>query len=144
MAAKKLVLVDGTALIFRAYFAIPANFATTKGLHTNAVYGFATMFRKLFAGRKPDVGAVVFDSPGRTFREERYPQYKAQRPELPDDLREQLPWIDRLTTAHQFPRIRVEGYEADDVIGTLAVAGAERGTRSSSCPATRTSRSSSG
>ena len=59
---KKLVLVDGTALIFRAYFAVPANFATTKGLHTNAIYGFATMFRKLFAGRKPELGAVVFDS----------------------------------------------------------------------------------
>jgi len=126
-AAKKLVLVDGTALIFRAYFAIPANFATTKGLHTNAIYGFATMFRKLFAGRKPELGAVVFDSGGKTFHEEKYPQYKAQRPPLPDDLFEQFAWIDRVVEAHRFPRVRVDGYEADDVIGTLAVAGAAAG-----------------
>ncbi len=68
---KKLVLVDGTALIFRAYFAIPASFATTSGLHTNAIFGFATMFRKLFAGKKPDYGVVVFDSAAKTFREEK-------------------------------------------------------------------------
>ena len=124
---KKLVLVDGTALIFRAYFAIPASFATTSGLHTNAIFGFATMFRKLFAGKKPDYGVVVFDSAAKTFREEKYADYKAQRPEMASDLREQLPWIDKVVEANRFPRMRIDGYEADDVIGTLARRGAEEG-----------------
>jgi DNA polymerase-1 len=124
---KKLVLVDGTALIFRAYFAIPASFATTSGLHTNAIFGFATMFRKLFAGKKPDYGVVVFDSAAKTFREEKYAEYKAQRQEMASDLAEQLPWIDKVVEANQFPRLRIDGYEADDVIGTLAKRGVEQG-----------------
>jgi DNA polymerase-1 len=124
---KKLVLVDGTALIFRAYFAIPASFATTSGLHTNAIFGFATMFRKLFAGKKPDYGVVVFDSAAKTFREEKYADYKADRQEMASDLREQLPWIDKVVEANRFPRLRIDGYEADDVIGTLAKRGAEQG-----------------
>jgi DNA polymerase-1 len=124
---KKLVLVDGTALIFRAYFAIPASFATTSGLHTNAIFGFATMFRKLFAGKKPDFGVVVFDSAAKTFREEKYAEYKAQRQEMAGDLKEQLPWIDKVVEANRFPRLRMDGYEADDVIGTLARRGAEQG-----------------
>jgi DNA polymerase-1 len=124
---KKLVLVDGTALIFRAYFAIPASFATTSGLHTNAIFGFATMFRKLFAGKKPDYGVVIFDSAAKTFREEKYAEYKAQRQEMASDLAEQLPWIDKVVEANQFPRLRIDGYEADDVIGTLAKRGAEQG-----------------
>jgi DNA polymerase-1 len=122
-----MVLVDGSSLVFRAYFAIPGNLATSKGLHTNATFGFATMFRKLFAGRKPDYGAVVFDHPGPTHRERKYPAYKAQRPSLPGDLVEQLEWIDKLVRAHHFPMLRAEGYEADDVIGTLARRGAEAG-----------------
>ncbi|HZF50892.1 MAG TPA: DNA polymerase I [Polyangiaceae bacterium] len=124
---KKLVLVDGTALIFRAYFAIPASFATTSGLHTNAIFGFATMFRKLFAGKKPDYGVVVFDSAAKTFREEKYADYKGQRQEMAGDLKEQLPWIDKVVEANRFPRLRIDGYEADDVIGTLARRGAEQG-----------------
>ena len=122
-APKRVVLVDGSWLVFRAFFAIPASFSTRAGLPTNAAYGFATMFRKLFDGkhgRRPDLGAVIFDAPGRTFREERYPAYKAQRPPLPDDLRTQLPFIDRLVEASGFSLLRVPGYEADDVIGTLA------------------------
>lgn len=124
---KKLVLVDGSALIFRAYFAIPASFATTSGLHTNAIFGFATMFRKLFAGKKPDYGVVVFDSAAKTFREEKYADYKAQRQEMASDLVEQLPWIDKVVECNRFPRLRMDGYEADDVIGTLAKRGAEQG-----------------
>ncbi len=118
--AGRVVLVDGTWLVFRAYFAIPANLTNSRGLHTNAIYGFATMFRKLFSGRRPEWGAVAFDPPGKTFREERYPEYRAQRPEMPPDLAEQLPWIDRLVKAHGFPMVRCPGWEADDVIGTLA------------------------
>lgn len=124
---KKVVLVDGSALVFRAFFAIPSNLVTTKGVHTNAVFGFATMFRKMFTGRKPELGAVVFDSPVKTFREERFPQYKAQRPELPGELSEQLPWISTLVDTNRFTRLRVDGWEADDVIGTLTREAVEAG-----------------
>lgn len=79
---ERLVLVDGSWLIYRAFFAIPASFATRAGLPTNATFGFASMFRKLFAGRLPDRGAVVFDSPAATHRELRFPAYKAQRPAI--------------------------------------------------------------
>jgi len=92
---ERLILVDGSALIYRAYYAIPASFTTSAGLHTNAIYGFATMFRKVLSGRTPERGAVIFDAPGKTFRDERYAQYKAQRPRMDDLLRRQLEWIDR-------------------------------------------------
>jgi DNA polymerase-1 len=122
MAAKpeRVVLVDGSWLVYRAFFAIPSSFATASGLHTNAIYGFATMFRKLFAQKRPAMGAVVFDPPGPTQRDAAFPAYKAQRPAMPDPLREQLPWIDRLVRAHGFPIVRVPGWEGDDVVGTLA------------------------
>ncbi len=126
-APQRLVLIDGSALIFRAYFAIPSHFTTGDGLHTNAIYGFTTMFRKLLSGRTPDYGAVIFDAPGPTFRDDRYPAYKAQRPRMDDDLAEQLPWIDEVVAAHRFPSFRVPGFEADDVIGTLARVATERG-----------------
>src|SRR5437868_15415785 len=83
MANERLVLVDGSWIIFRAYFAIPANFRTASGLPTNASYGFATMFRKLLARRKIDRAAVVFDALGVTIREQKYVLYKAHRPLLP-------------------------------------------------------------
>ncbi len=120
MATERVVLVDGTWLIFRAYYAIPTNFRTASGLPTNAIYGFANMFRKLMSGKAPDYLAMVFDAPGKTFRDVKFPAYKAQRPGMDDDLAVQLPWIDKLVTAHNVPIIRVKGYEADDVIGTLA------------------------
>lgn len=123
----RLILVDGSALIYRAFFAIPANFTTAAGLHTNAIYGFATMFRRILSGRQPERGAVVFDAPGPTFRDEKYPQYKEQRPPMDATLREQLPYIDRLVEAHEFPLLRVPGFEADDVIGTLARMGEAAG-----------------
>ena len=104
--AERLVLVDGSWLVYRAFFAIPANLATRGGLPTNAIFGFATMFRKLFAGRRPDLGAVVFDSPEPTFRELQFPAYKAQRPAMPSELAQQLPVIDRLVAVHRFPLLR--------------------------------------
>ncbi len=116
---RRLVLVDGTAMIYRAYFAIPGHLSTAFGLHTNAIYGFATMFQKLFAQRKPDFGAVVFDAPGKTFRDEQYEDYKADRAPMEDKLKAQLPWITRLVEAQNFHILKVPGYEADDVIGTL-------------------------
>ncbi len=125
--SERVVLVDGTWLTYRAFFAIPSNLRTADGLHTNAIYGFATMFRKLFAGRRPGMGAVVFDAPGYTQRKFVYPGYKGDRTAMADILREQLPWIDRLVAAHGFPILRVPGWEGDDVIGTLAREAREAG-----------------
>lgn len=107
-------------MIYRAFYAIPGHLHTASGLHTNAIFGFATMFQKLFAGRRPDFGAVVFDAPGKTFRDEAYAEYKADRGPMDDKLRAQLPWIDRLVKAFRFETLKVVGYEADDVIGTLS------------------------
>lgn len=125
--AERLVLVDGSWLVYRAFFAIPANLATKSGLPTNAIFGFATMFRKLFSGRMPERGAVVFDSPEPTFREKRFPEYKAQRPSMPGELAQQLATIDRLVATNRFPVLRRPGYEADDIIATLARRGVEAG-----------------
>lgn len=116
---ERLILVDGSSLIYRAYFAIPANLSTSKGLPTNAIYGFANMFKKVLSGKTPERGAVIFDSPGKTFRAEKYPDYKSHRPKMDPELRAQLPWIDKLVLAHKFPLLRVPGYEADDIIATL-------------------------
>ncbi|MEP7120302.1 MAG: DNA polymerase I [Byssovorax sp.] len=125
--AERLVLVDGSWLVYRAFFAIPANLTTKSGLPTNAIFGFATMFRKLFAGRMPDLGAVIFDSPGPTLREQRFPAYKSQRPPMPSELAAQLPHIDRVVTANHFPILRKQGYEGDDLLATLARRGVEAG-----------------
>ncbi|MEM7605375.1 MAG: DNA polymerase I [Myxococcota bacterium] len=127
MAKKRLVLVDGTALIYRAFFSIPSSFSTSDGTPTNASYGFALMFRKLLAGKTPDFGAVIFDAPGRTFRDDRFSEYKAQRPPMRGEMRVQIPWIHRIVEAHGYPLMSVPGYEADDVIGTLTKAGREAG-----------------
>ena len=79
----ELFLIDGNSLAYRAFFALPESIATSTGVPTNAIFGFATMFKKLFAGKMPDYGAVVFDSKEATHREQRFPQYKAQRPPMP-------------------------------------------------------------
>lgn len=125
--ASRVVLIDGSSLIFRAFFAIPNSFSTASGLPTNATYGFALMFRKILSGKMPDYAAIVFDPPGPTFRDEKFPEYKAQRPEMPGDLVRQIPWIDKLVDVHRFPVLRVEGWEADDVIGTLTKRAVEAG-----------------
>lgn len=124
--AERVVLVDGSSLIYRAFYALP-RLTTSGGLHTNAVFGFATMFAKVLAGRTPAYGAVVFDPPGPTQRDALYPGYKSSRPAMPGELREQLPWIDRVVETFRFPVVRVPGYEADDVIGTLARRATEAG-----------------
>ncbi|HJK91684.1 MAG TPA: DNA polymerase I [Polyangiaceae bacterium LLY-WYZ-15_(1-7)] len=124
---ERVVLVDGSALIFRAFFAIPSGFQSSAGVPTNATYGFALMFRKILGGKTPAYGAVVFDAPGKTFRDAKYPKYKAQRPRMPGELREQLPWIRKVVEAHEWPELTVEGFEADDVIGTLARQAVEAG-----------------
>ncbi len=125
--SERVVLIDGSSLIFRAFYGLPEDFATTAGLPTSATYGFALMFRKIMAGRTPAFGAVVFDAPGGTFRDEMYAEYKADRPRMPSKLSRQIPWIHKVVEAHDFPTLSVTGYEADDVIGTLTRQAVEAG-----------------
>lgn len=127
MAKERIIIIDGNAVLYRAFFAIPGQLSTASGLHTNAIFGFASSFRKLLSGKTPEFGVVVFDAPGKTFREEKYPEYKAHRPSMPSELREQLEWIDRVVDANAFPLLRVPGYEADDVIGTITRLAVEAG-----------------
>ena len=127
MAKHRVVLIDGSALVYRAFFAIPSAFTTSAGVPTNATYGFAQMFQKLLAGRTPTYGAVIFDAPGGSFRTEIYSEYKAQRPRMAPELKVQLPWIERLVEAHDYPTLKIPGVEADDVIGTLTRLALEAG-----------------
>ncbi len=115
----RLFLIDGNSYIYRAYFAI-RNLSTSKGFPTNAIYGFTTMLLKIVREHRPDYLAVTFDAKGPTLRHAEYQDYKAQRPEMPDPLRRQIPYIHRLVEAFRMPVILMEGYEADDLIGTLA------------------------
>jgi DNA polymerase-1 len=112
--------------IYRAYYAI-RGLATATGIPTNASYGFAMMLRKLINDEKPDLLGVCFDTPDRTFRHEQYESYKATRSGMPDDLNTQLPYIDKLCLALRVPILRLRGFEADDVIGTLARKAEEAG-----------------
>src|SRR5437588_1184072 len=116
---KRLFLIDGMSQIYRAYYALPS-LSNSRGLPTNAVYGFTMMLRKLIASEKPDYLGVAFDSPERTFRHDKYESYKATRTKMPDDLTLQIPYIARLCEALRVPIVRVPGFEADDIIGTLA------------------------
>ncbi|MCS6897175.1 MAG: DNA polymerase I [Nitrospira sp.] len=114
-----LYLIDGSAYIYRAFFALPP-LSNSKGLQTNAIYGFATMLLKILRERQPDGIAVAFDEKGPTLRHEEFKAYKAQRPPMPDAMQAQIPYIHRLVDALDIPVLRQSGYEADDVIGTLA------------------------
>ncbi len=117
--ASKLVLIDGHALAYRAYFALPPTLSTSKGELTNAVFGFTSMLLNVLRDEKPDYIAVTFDV-GKTFRHEEYKEYKAHRAKMPDELRTQMARIQEIVRALSIPIIEVEGYEADDVLGTLA------------------------
>ncbi|MFQ5695137.1 MAG: PIN domain-containing protein, partial [Terriglobia bacterium] len=127
-ARQRLYLIDAMSYIFRAYHApTPQRFASPKGVPTQAVFLFNNMLRKLLREHAPDYVAVVFESRGPTVRDELFKEYKAQRPPAPDDLVAQIPYIERLCEALRLPRLAQEGYEADDVIATLARRGAEAG-----------------
>lgn len=114
-----LYLIDGSAYIYRAFFALPA-LNNSKGLQTNAVYGFMTTLLKIIREHKPDGLAVAFDEKGPTLRHEEYKEYKAQRPPMPDGMKSQIPYIHRAVEALNIPAVKQAGYEADDLIGTLA------------------------
>ena len=120
-----LYLIDGSAYVYRAFFALPA-LNNSRGLQTNAVYGFTTTLLKIIREHQPHGLAVVFDEPGPTLRHETYQAYKAQRPPMPEGMSAQIPYIHRVVDALNIPVVRQAGYEADDLIGTLAVQ-AERG-----------------
>jgi len=116
---ERLILVDGSSFLFRAYHAIPP-LTNASGEPTNAIYGVSNMLRKLIADYHSDYITVVFDAPGKTFRNELYDQYKAHRPPMPDDLRVQIAPLHNLIRAMGLPLIIESGVEADDVLGVLA------------------------
>ena len=115
----KLWLVDGSSYLYRAFFALPP-LTTSQGVPTGAVLGVLNMLNKLLKEENPELVAVVLDAPGRTFRDELFEEYKAHRPPMPDDLRAQIAPLIEAIPALGLPLLRIEGVEADDVIGTLA------------------------
>ncbi len=119
MAKGKLVLIDGHALAFQAYYALPADMATTRGELTNAVYGFTSMLLNTIRDEQPDYIIVAFDT-GRTFRHDEYVEYKAHRGRMPQELADQMERIRQIVEAMNIPIVEAEGFEADDVLGTLA------------------------
>ncbi len=119
MENKTLYLIDGSAYIYRAYHAV-APLTNSKGLPTNAVFGFANMIRRLINEKQPGYIAVAFDSRGEVFRHEMYKEYKANRPPMPEDLVPQIPYIKSLVQAHNLPMLEEELYEADDIIASLS------------------------
>src|SRR5512140_1417132 len=126
--SKKLFLLDAYALIFRAYYAFIKNpRVTSKGLNTSAIFGFLLALREILQKQKPTHIAVVFDTPTPTFRHEMFSAYKAHRDETPEDIIKAVPYIKRLIEAYRIPVIDCPGFEADDVIGTLARQASGRG-----------------
>lgn len=116
---EKLLLIDAFSLFYRAFHALPG-FTTSSGQPTGAVFGVASMLLRFLDEEAPDYVAVASDAPGPTFRHEAYAAYKAHRPEMPDDLRAQIPVLRELVEAMGLPIYELEGFEADDVLGTLA------------------------
>ena len=115
---KKLILIDGNAILHRAYHSIPP-FKTSKGETTNAVYGFIRMLIDLYKREKPDYLGITWDRKAPTFRHEQYKEYKATRAAPPDDLYPQLPRLQEIVKAFNIPQLEKDGYEADDLLGTL-------------------------
>ncbi|MCK5335151.1 MAG: DNA polymerase I, partial [Gammaproteobacteria bacterium] len=122
-----IILVDGSSYLFRAFHAMPP-LTNSKGLNTGAVYGVINMLRKLQDEYQPESMAVIFDAKGKTFRHDMYKEYKANRPPMPDDLREQIEPLHKIVEALGYPMLVVGGVEADDVIGTLAKKASEAGS----------------
>src|SRR5260370_31800407 len=121
-----LVLVDGSSYVYRAFHALPP-LSNSRGEPTGAVHGVLNMLLKFVKDYKPQCIAVVFDAPGKTFRDDLFAEYKAQRPPMPNDLRSQIQPLLSIIHAQGLPILRIEGVEADDVIGTLACRAAKDG-----------------
>ena len=121
MAKNKLFLIDAFAIIFRAYFGFGNNQRyNSNGLNTSVTLGFCNTLLEVLKKQNPSHIAVVFDAPGNTFRNELYPEYKAHRNETPEDIKVSIPYVKRLIEAFNIPIIEKVGFEADDVIGTIA------------------------
>src|SRR3989339_1605810 len=123
---KKMVLIDGNSLAYRAFYALPDTMKTATGITTNAIYGFTNMLLKLL-DEKPDYVAISFDRPEPTFRHKEYKEYKATRQKAPPTLYEQMPYVKEIARAFDISIFEIEGFEADDVIGTLAKRAEEKG-----------------
>src|SRR5487761_95666 len=123
---KPLILVDGSSYLYRAFYALPP-LSNSRGEPTGAVRGVAAMLKKLLAEHGPERIAVVFDARGKTFRDELFQEYKANRPPMPDDMGLQIEPLHALVKALGFPVLQISGVEADDVIGTLAKQAADAG-----------------
>jgi DNA polymerase-1 len=125
-SAKPLVLVDGSSYLFRAFHAMP-NLTNSRGEPTGAIYGVVNMIRRLLADYEPEHIAVVFDAKGKTFRNDLYAEYKAHRPPMPEELKQQIEAVHEIIKAMGLPLLCVPDVEADDVIGTLAQQATEQG-----------------
>ena len=127
-SARSIYLIDGNALAYRSYFAfIRSPLVNSKGQNTSAVFGFTTALQRIAETEKPDAILVVFDPPGPTFRHEMFAEYKATREKMPDEMRDQMPIVREVVEAMGLTIVEMEGYEADDVIGTLATRAAADG-----------------
>lgn len=126
MEKKKLVLIDGNSIAYRAFFALPL-LNNDKGVHTNAVYGFTMMLTKILEDEKPTHMLVAFDAGKTTFRHKTFTEYKGGRQKTPPELSEQFPFIRELLDAYRIPRYELENYEADDIIGTLSLQAEKEG-----------------
>ncbi|MCL5021169.1 MAG: DNA polymerase I, partial [Bacteroidetes bacterium] len=126
MAAKRFFILDGTALAYRAYFSmISRPLINSKGQNTGAVFGFANYLMKILTDEKPDYLVAVFDTAEPTFRHKKYPEYKATREKMPEEMASQLDHIKKMLNAFGVPTVERPGFEADDVIGTLALLAAK-------------------
>src|SRR5207253_5373835 len=123
----RILLLDGNSIAYRAFFALPTDMATASGQVTNAVFGFTSMLINLLKDHKPDGIGIAFDRPERTFRHDLVPDYKAGRAEAPDILRQQMGLVRQVVETLRIPIVDAPGYEADDVIATLATQAKERG-----------------
>ena len=121
-----LILIDGSSYLYRAYHAAP-NFTNSDGEPTGAIYGVVNMLRSMLRQFSTDRIAVIFDAKGKTFRDDIYPEYKANRPPMPEDLRGQIAPLHAVIKAMGLPLIAISGVEADDVIGTLATQASKQG-----------------
>jgi DNA polymerase-1 len=137
---KRLLLIDGHSMVYRAFYALPAeNFKTSNGQPTNAIYGFASMIINLIKEEKPTHIAVAFDVSRKTFRTEKFPEYKATRASTPDEFRSQLSYINELVDAFGIKHLELPGFEADDIIATLSKQAKDQGFETLICTGDRDS-----
>ena len=137
---KRLLLIDGHSMAYRAYYALPVeNFKTSSGQPTNAIYGFASMLINLIKEEQPTHIAVAFDVSRRTFRTEKFSEYKANRASTPDEFRSQLSHINEMIDSFGIKHFELEGFEADDIIATLAKEAERKGFQTLICTGDRDS-----